>query len=181
MNQLAPPAGTSAPEGEQLGAMLIGLVQSLRNVQAISGERAAQLVADVKSDAWYPMSIFFGILDEVQEFGIDLGPILFQAGTAFIQDWFTQFDGHTVFPSAKDFILAQAQNGGYARVHRGTPDEIGWLELLDLNEPAGRATVVCVTPIPRSLNAAYSLTGCAWRGTWITCTSIPWKNPTITP
>ncbi len=144
--------------------MLIGLVQSLKNVQAISGERAARLVADIKSDAWYPMPIFFGILDEIQEFEIDLDPILFQAGAAFIQDWFTQFDGHTVFPTAKDFILAQAQSGGYAQVHRGNPDEIGWLDLLDLNESEGRATVVCVTPYPKEFERGLFFSGVRMAG-----------------
>lgn len=142
-------AVSSIPDGQQLGAMLVGLVQSLKNVQVISGEQAAQLVKGVKSDAWYPMSSFFSVLDEIQHTEIDLDPILFQAGVAFTKDWFAKFNGGTVFPSAKDFIRMQARNGGYSLVHQGDPDEIGWQDLLELDESAGRATVVCVTPYPR--------------------------------
>lgn len=146
---MTPPTGESSmPNGQLAGAMLVGLVRSLRNVQAISGRHAAEMVAGVKSDGWYPMSSFFGMLKEIEGFEVDLAPILFQAGASFVQDWVANVGMADVMTSAASFIRLQADNGGYAMVHRGALEEIGWLELHALDEAAGRATIVSFTPYP---------------------------------
>ncbi|MDK9713489.1 GGDEF domain-containing protein [Sulfuritalea hydrogenivorans] len=140
---------SSAPNGQMVGVMLAGLVKSLTNVKVMSGEHATQLTADIEADAWYPMSTFFSVLDEIQRFGIDLDPVLFQAGITFVRDWFGKFDGRSMFPSAAHFIRMQGNSGGYSMVHRGDAEEIGWQDLLELDESACCAKIVCVTPYPR--------------------------------
>lgn len=129
--------------------MLVGLVLSLKNAQVISDRKAALLIADVVSDGWYPMSIFFSVLDEIRSYEIDLDPILFHAGSSFVRDWFQKFGGSQVFPSAEHFIRTQGRNGGYTIVHRGDPEEIGWQDLLEFDEARGHAKIVCITPYPR--------------------------------
>jgi diguanylate cyclase (GGDEF)-like protein len=34
-------------------------------------------------------------------------------------------------------------------VHRGKPEEIGWQDLLDLDEDSGEAKIICITPYPK--------------------------------
>lgn len=141
----------SASSGEELiGSMLVGLVESLRNVNVISGEEAASLVEGVESNDWYPMSIFFSLLDEIREYDeVDIDPILFRAGTEFVEDFFRNCGARELVSCADDFIRLQDKNGGYSHVHRGDPHKIGWQELLEFDPAAGYAKLVCITPYPR--------------------------------
>lgn len=153
-----------AHDGEMLGSMLVGLVHSLKNVQVISGEKAAYLVKDIESTGWYPMSIFCAVLDEAWKHDIDFAPILFQAGFKFVEDWYLSNGGKSVISSAVDYLRLQAKNVGYSTTHRGDPDKIGWQDLVELDEPAGRATVVCVTPYPMEFERGIMYSGTLMAG-----------------
>lgn len=143
-----PASRSPIPYGEMLGSMLVGLLQSLKNAQAISGKKAAHLSKNIESNTWYPMSNFFTVLDEAWKHDIDFEPILFQAGVKFVEDVYLNGGAKTIISSVADFLLLQSKNGGYSLVHRGSPDKIGWQDLVELDEPDGKATVVCVTPYP---------------------------------
>lgn len=129
------------------GSMLVGLVQALKNVHVLCGEKVACLVKNIESTAWYPMAIFFQLLNDLGKFEIDSNPILFQAGAYFARDWFKN-DGNRTFIRAADFLRIQGNSAGYAMVHRGDREKIGWLDLVELDESVGYAKLVCVTPYP---------------------------------
>ncbi|HEX8988674.1 MAG TPA: GGDEF domain-containing protein [Rhodocyclaceae bacterium] len=136
------------PSGEIRGSMLIGLVEAFKNIHAISGDEAADMVEGLDSAGWYPMSSFFDVLDEVRCDDIDDGPLLFRAGMAVAEDWYLNGDGRRRVAGASDFLRLQANSGGYESVHRGQREDIGWLDLVELDEAAGHAKIVCVTPYP---------------------------------
>lgn len=135
-------------DGQVLGSVLIGLVKPLKHIQAISGTKTAYLSEGIESTAWYPMGYFFKVLNELSKYEIDFAPILFYAGSEFIEDWYLHSGGKEVVNCAVDFLRLQGKNGGYSLVHRGDPDKVGWQELIELDESEGRATVVCINPYP---------------------------------
>ncbi|BBJ00556.1 hypothetical protein FGKAn22_22480 [Ferrigenium kumadai] len=141
-------AGVQEDSGiEVLGSMLAGLVQALRNVHVLSGEHGANLVKNIESNAWYSMAIFFRLLDDLDRFEVDTGPILFHAGACFARDWFENGNNHLV-NCASDFLRMQGNSVGYSMAHRGDREKIGWLDLAEFDESAGYAKLVCVTPYP---------------------------------
>lgn len=137
------------PDGDVIGSFLIGLVQSFRNIHAISVGTAKHFVEGVESTSWYPMTNFFSVLDEVCECDIDYAPILFRAGIAFVEDWYLNCGGKAIVSCAEDYLRLQEKSWGYSAVHRGDPINIGSTDLLELDESAGCATIVCITPYPK--------------------------------
>ncbi|MGE5466489.1 MAG: ATP-binding protein [Ignavibacteria bacterium] len=136
------------PSGEVSGSMLIGLIRAFRHIQLISGDRAVNLTRGIESSAWYPMAECFRLIGDLCRHDIDYGPILFQAGRAVVEDWFSNGPGQGTRPTWLEFLNMQADSGGYYAVHRGRPDEIGWMDLLELDEAAGYARLESVTPYP---------------------------------
>lgn len=142
--------------GELRGSLLNGLIRSLKNVHVLSGEMARRLAEGVESAAWYPMMQFFEVLNEVRHRDIDLKPILFQAGVAVAEDWFrTNSSGYSRVFSTADFLRLQAGNVGYAQMHRGVPDVVGQIELEDMNDAAGSAALICITPYPKEFERGF--------------------------
>lgn len=118
--QPCPESSPSAPSpflgGEINGMMLIGLINSLRNIQIISVGLAAQMAQGIDSANWYPMASFFKVLDEINRHDIDCAPILFQAGAAVPEDWH-RHGGFAGISGAADFLRMQRGSGGYAMVN----------------------------------------------------------------
>lgn len=94
------------------------------------------------------MASFFKVLDEINRHDIDCAPILFQAGAAVPEDWH-RHGGFAGISGAADFLRMQRGSGGYAMVNRGDPAVIGGVDLIELDEVAGRAVLVCITPYPK--------------------------------
>lgn len=155
MGQSTPYAGstgsTNSPlaGGELVGSMLIGLIRSLKNVHVLSGDIAQRLAEGVESSAWYPITHFFDVLNEIKHRDIDLKPILFHAGMAVAEDWYRNGGGNARIFSTADLLRMQADNVGYSQIHRGDPEVIGRVDLAELDEAAGRAVLVCLTPYPK--------------------------------
>ena len=133
------------PVGEVLGSVLLGLAHAFRDAQIGPIKR---LDRHIETNEWYPMSCFFTALEEARKINGDLGPLLFQAGAKFAENFYYHGGGMAIAPCATDFLRLHSKNGGYSLVHRGDPKQIGWQDLLELDEPEGKATVVCVTPYP---------------------------------
>lgn len=131
-----------------LGSVLIGLLHSFRDAQISLGKKFDYLAKHVQANEWYPMAYFFTALDEAERQKSNLGPILYQAGARFIDGFYYLNGGKTIANCAADFLRLQSKNGGYSLVHRGDPSQIGWQDLIEMDEPAGRAVVTCVTPYP---------------------------------
>lgn len=144
---------------ELRGSVLIGLVRSLKNVHVLTAETARRLTEGVESAIWYPMTHFFDAFNEIKCREIDLKPILFQAGMDVAEDWFrngtclTTTQAH-IFSSA-DFLRAQAESVGYGQMHRGDAEFIGRVDLEVLDEAAGRAVLVCLTPFPKEFERGF--------------------------
>ena len=138
------------PQGEIMGSILIGLIYSFKSIRAISNNKADDLVKDYKSAEWYPMADFFNLLRVLCVRNIDYKPILFQAGSAFIRDWYFNGPGKNLLSSSIEYLKFQGATGGYEAVHRGDSDDIGWQELIELNEEAGYAKILCVNPYPKA-------------------------------
>lgn len=131
-----------------LGSVLIGLFHSFRNAQISLSTKFDYLAKHIQANEWYPMSYFFTMLDEARKINGNLAPLLFQAGTKFVDNFYYLNGGRTITPCATDFLRLQSKNGGYSLVHRGDPSQVGWQDLLELNESDGRAVVVCINPYP---------------------------------
>ncbi len=143
MNEIE--ASLPAPAGEVLGSVLIGLAHAFRDAQI---GPISRLDRHIEANEWYPMSWFFTALKEARKTNGDLAHHLFRAGTKFVDNFYYHSGGMDIASCAADFLSLQSKNGGYSLVHRGDPKQIGWQDLLELNESEGRATVVCVTPYP---------------------------------
>lgn len=150
------------PGGEVLGSVLLGLLNSFKDAQIGLNNKFDYLARHIQANEWYPMSYFFTMLDEARKNNGDLAPLLFQAGVKFIDNFYYLSGGRVIAPCATDFLRLQSKNGGYSLVHRGDPSQIGWQDLHELDEPGGRAVVICINPYPCEFER-----GIMYRGTSI--------------
>lgn len=136
------------PAGEALGSVLIGLLYSLRDEQVGLSKELGYLTKHIQANEWYPMAYFFRALEEAMGIKGNLAPLLFQGGARFMDNFFYLNGGKTIAPCAADFLSLLSKNGGYSLMHRGDPSDVGWQDLLELDESEGRAVVVSITPYP---------------------------------
>jgi hypothetical protein len=133
---------------ESLGIILLGMVSAFERIKVISGEKAAYLSRDTDPNQWYPLKQFFDLLDALTAGGRDVSPILFRAGNEFIRMWFFEGPGHTFINSGVDFLRYQTGSDGYSSVVRGPVEEVGRVDLTELDETAGTARILSVNPFP---------------------------------
>jgi PAS domain S-box-containing protein len=135
-------------KSESLGVVMLGIVSAFQRINVISAEMATFLSKDIDPNQWYPVSRFFALLDSLTASGRDVSPILFRAGAEFIRMWFVDGPGHTFIDNGIDFLRYQTGSSGYSSVVRGPAEEVGYVELAELDEAAGVARIVSVNPFP---------------------------------
>jgi len=133
---------------ESLGVVMLGMVSAFERIKVISGDKAAYLSRDIDPDRWYPLTQFFDLLDALTAGGRDVSPILFRAGIEFIQMWYAEGPGHTFIDSGVDFLRFQTGSDGYSSVVRGPAEEVGRVDLTELDEAARTARIVSINPFP---------------------------------
>ena len=133
---------------EALGVIMLGMVAAFERIHVISGEKAAYLSRGLAPDQWYPVARFFDLLDALTAGGRDVSPILFRAGDEFIRMWYQEGPGHTFISSGADFLRFQTSSNGYSSVVRGPVEEVGRVDLAELDEAAGTARIVSINPFP---------------------------------
>ena len=138
----------SMERSEVIGVLLLGMVSAFERIKVISGEKAAYLSRDIDPDQWYPIERYFTLLDSLTAFGRDVSPILFRAGTEFIRMWYAEGPGHTFIDSGIGFLGFQTGSSGYSSVVKGPAEEVGYVDLAELDELAGTARIVSLTPFP---------------------------------
>lgn len=135
-------------KSESIGVVMLGMVSAFERIHVISGEKAAYLSQDIDPDQWYPLTRFFDLLDSLTAGGRDVSPILFRAGFEFIRMWYSEGPGHTFIDGGVDFLRYQTGSSGYSSVVRGPAEEVGYVELTELDEAAGSARIVSLNPFP---------------------------------
>jgi hypothetical protein len=135
-------------QGEIMGVVLSGLIKSFKNINIISGDKAARLAANIQPTEWYPVHHFYLLLDSLTAENKDISSILLRAGMEFIEDWYVNGQGNKLINSSIDFLKFQAGSEGYKSVVRGAPDQVGRVDMAELEENLGRAVLVSTTPFP---------------------------------
>ena len=135
-------------QSQTIGIILLGMVNAFRRIDVITSAEASKLTRDIDPDQWYPLPRFFALMDALTAGGRDVSPVLFRAGTEFITMWYHDGPGHTFIDGGIDFLRYQAGSSGYSSVVRGPREEVGAVELVELDEPAGLARILSITPFP---------------------------------
>ncbi|MCF8041563.1 MAG: PAS domain S-box protein [Desulfarculaceae bacterium] len=133
---------------ELSGAVLLGMVSAFQRIHVISTEKATSLLRGIDPEQWYPLANYFEFLEALTAGGRDVSPILFRAGAEFIRMWYWDGPGHTYVDGGIDFLRFQAGSNGYSSVVRGPAEEVGFVELSELDETAGLARIVTKNPFP---------------------------------
>ncbi|MBW2526887.1 MAG: GGDEF domain-containing protein [Deltaproteobacteria bacterium] len=114
----------------------------------ISAPTARKLTQDIQGDGWFPLPQFFSLLDSLMAESRGHSSIVFHAGVEFMRQWYTDGPGHTFIRSGVDFLRYQAGSSGYSSVVRGDPEQVGSVELAELDEATGLARIVAINPFP---------------------------------
>lgn len=135
-------------KGEVAGAFLLGLVESFRNLQIHPEIEEILSSNSIDPESWYPHSMMIDLLHRLKQTIPMSKTLFFRAGMKFIRIWYEQGPGKTMIHSSLDWLYANKGGGGYKTVVRGgNRDEIGWCELLKLDEQAGIAVYDNVTAL----------------------------------
>ena len=135
-------------KSELLGVIMLGMVNAFQRIQVVSGEKAEYLSRDIDPDKWYPLPRFIALIESLTAGGRDFSPILFRAGIEFIQTWYAEGPGHTFINGGVDFLRFQTGSDGYNSVVKGPAEEVGFVELTQLDEAAGTARIESSAPFP---------------------------------
>ncbi len=138
----------SSYHGEVAGSVLIGMVRAFKNIHLISDAVTSRLLEEVQPDGWYPVDLYFAILKDIVGLQPDMEQLLFHAGVEFVNTWYAEAGGSAVISSSGDFIRLQSDSVGYSAVVRGNAEDVGRLELLELDEELGRAVILSINPFP---------------------------------
>ncbi len=82
------------------------------------------------------LSLFFDLLYTLTAGDWDVSPILFRAGAEFIRMWLAEGPAHTFINCRVDFLRYLAGSCGYNTVGRGPAEEMGHVELTEVDEGA---------------------------------------------
>ena len=142
-------ADTCSPvKGEVAGAFLLGLDESFRNLQPYLASDMTLPSGTIAPDAWYPHSMLIDLLHNIELSVPKAKNLFFQAGVNFLRIWYEKGPGNRMIRSGLDWIYANKGGGGYNSVVRGgDKDEIGWCELVSIDEQAGVAVYENVMPL----------------------------------
>lgn len=129
------------------GLMLRGLVDAFTEARAI-GPDAGKWLGDIHTDRWYDIGCFFDQLNWLTQ-GRALSPShLVQAGKSFMENWYFNGGGRDIVKTGLEYLEFQANSQGYLQVVRGDAEEIGYVELVDLDEDKGFAIIESLNPFP---------------------------------
>lgn len=146
-------------EGEIVGALLNGMIASLTNVNILSREDAASFAENINSSDWYPLQRCFDVFRRLERTHHDIGPILYRAGTNFMEEWYRAGPGATLVRSGVGFLEFQTGATGYASVVRGDRERVGWTRLIRLDDERQVGWVESVTPFPREFERGVWMAG----------------------
>lgn len=163
------------------GLMLRGLVDAFAKVLAI-GPDTEKRFGDFQADQWYDMGCFFDQLNSLTQ-GRDLSPShLVQAGKSFMEHWYFNGGGRDIVKTGLEYLEFQAHSQGYLQVVRGDEDEIGYVELVELDVEKGFAIIESLNPFPGDFERGIFTAGLTLPGdmAWVKVTTQSELRGTLT-
>ena len=125
-------------KGEISGAFLVGVFYAFSDNNLIPEDAFPFNVNEISPQEWYPFDYFFKTLEVVEKEIPDADNIMFWAGVNFLNIWYHHGPGKELISSGLDWIYANSESGGYNSVARGgSPDEIGWCRITDIDVEKG--------------------------------------------
>lgn len=128
----------SMQKGEISGAFLLGIVYSFTENNLIPQDAFSFNTNEILPQEWYPFDYFFKAIEVVEREIPVADNIMFWAGANFLNIWYHHGPGKELISSGLDWIYANNDSGGYnSAVRGGTPDEIGWCRITDIDVEKG--------------------------------------------
>jgi hypothetical protein len=145
-------------EIEVIGAICLAVGQACVNLQFYTDEQAREMLADLRPDVFYPISMYLDLLRVVTTRYLDPAPILEQIGSEFSRIWYAA-GGNQIVRRGVEFLHFQADSTGYRSVMRGPAEQLGEFTLVELDEAAGTAMMRSTTPYPKDFERGVVLGG----------------------
>ncbi len=149
-------------KGEVAGSFLLGISQSFANLNIFTKDILEDSVKTIDPVKWYPYSKLIELLNYVKSnFHNESKSILFRAGINFINLWYEYGPGKEMIFSGLDWLHANTESQGYNSVVRGgEKTDIGWCNIINIDEKKGIVVYENVTPLPSDLVKGIFYGGC---------------------
>lgn len=137
---------SNLPEGLVAGSFLLGLQAAFKSVNSLPQgvDFGVELILPTE---WYPYALFMDMIEAI-EAAAPADSVMFEAGKQFLRIWYEQGPGKEILHSTEDWLFANQESGGYNTVVTGgTPEQIGWCKLLQIDMEAGFALYENVMPL----------------------------------
>jgi len=135
-------------KGEIAGSFLLGLVTSFHDMNILPPNILPFDIENLDPTAWYPYDYLIDTIKVIEDTIPQSDGVLFRAGVNFLHIWYHHGPGKELIFSGLDWLYANQESGGYNTVVRGgSPKEIGWCKILEMNEDAGLVVYENVMPI----------------------------------
>jgi diguanylate cyclase (GGDEF)-like protein len=151
----------SMQKGEISGAFLLGLVYAFADNNLIPQDDFPFNPNEILPQEWYPFDYFFKTLEVVEKEISHADNIMFWAGVNFLNIWYYHGPGKELISSGLDWIYANNESGGYNSVARsGSPDEIGWCRITDIDVEKGYVVYENFNPFQSEFLRGLFYAGC---------------------
>ena len=160
MNNSSPKAN-SVQKGEISGAFLVGIAYAFTENNLISHDAFPVNPNEILPQNWYPFNYFFETIEVINREIPNANNILFWAGVNFLNIWYHNGPGKELISCGLDWIYANSESGGYNSVVRGgTPDEIGWCRITDIDVEKGYVVYENFNPFQSEFLRGLFYAGC---------------------
>ncbi len=123
---------------EVSGAFLLAIVGSFEGTRSLPIEKASFDLKSINPSGWYSYSKLIELFRIIESIIPESGSILFWAGVKFVEIWYWSGPGKELIHSSMDWLYINRYGDGYKSVVRGgSPDEIGWVKMLSIDETEG--------------------------------------------
>jgi diguanylate cyclase (GGDEF)-like protein/PAS domain S-box-containing protein len=160
MNKYSPKSN-SLQKGEIAGSFLLGLSHAFTENNLISQDTFPFNPNEILPQEWYPFNYFFETIEVINREIPNAKNILFWAGVNFFNIWYYHGPGKGLISCGLDWIYANSDSGGYNSVVRGgSPDEIGWSRITDMDVDKGYVVYENFNPFQSEFLRGLFYAGC---------------------
>jgi len=141
------------------GSTLQGFAQACINLNIVAGNKAENLLGEIKITDWYPFNKLREIERVVLEAYENAAPILERVGMEMMLGWYNYGPGKEIIKKGVDFLHFQTGSQGYASVVKGPEDLVGSFNLEFLDESNGEAKIHSTTPFNKDMERGVVIGG----------------------
>lgn len=150
---------TGEPEPLVHGTLMAGFAQACINLNIVAGPGAAELLADLDFERWYPLSRWLALEQMIGATYQHIDPIRLKLGIEMMSLWYHRGPGHNIIRRGADFLHFQTGSTGIISVIRGPRELVGSFDLQEFDAAAGRAVIHSTTPFHRKIESGVLIGG----------------------